>query len=422
MSTRLEAWLEGQHAGQFVFDNDDTVRFDYDEHAPQTPISLSLPRDGSATKRAAANFLDNLLPDHAATRARMAHTYGATSTSTADLLAKAGGDVAGGLLILPEGETAPTGPVSLNPALDRDIADRINSIKLDPDAWAPRDLPARFSLAGTQGKFAIVLMDGEWYWSNAGAPSTHIIKPGRPTLRNVEAAEAAALTLASNAGVPAAAARVLCVEDQSAFIIERFDREPRSHLLSRRLLAEDLAQALGVGPDSKYDVSARQVTQLLGTVDADGEIVRGFLRQLVFNIVVGNADAHSKNYSILLRQDGVRLAPLYDVVPVGLYSEFNQQLAMRIAGAHYPQAATAPHWRKLARSIGFDEDEMTSIVNEVAENVAELNDAAWDTLDHDQATLLRQIVARNADTMLAKPTTHPGSGTNGGSPGATAGP
>lgn len=263
MTTRLEAWLEDRHAGRFVFADDGSVHFEYDPDAPDTPVSLSLPRDGRAAPRAAASFLENLLPDHEGTRARMALAYEARSSRTPDILAKAGGDVAGGLVILPEGEGPPSSPAILSPALDRDVADRINSIKIDPDAWAPRGVAARFSLAGTQGKFALARVQDDWYWSNATVPSTHIVKPGRRDLRNIERAEAAALSLAHRAGLPAPVATVLQVHEQTAFVVERFDRETGEGALAKRLHAEDFAQALGLGPAAKYDVTAKQAAALL---------------------------------------------------------------------------------------------------------------------------------------------------------------
>lgn len=290
MTCSLDAWLEDRLVGTFVSTPDGTVTFTYAADAPPTPISLSLPRDGRATRRAAANFLSNLVPDEERARIRLASAYGAVSTSTFDLLAKAGGDIAGGLVLLPEGESPTRRSPALTPALDRDIADRIAGIKRDPDAWAPIGLPARFSLAGTQGKFALARVADEWYWSNESVPSSHIVKPGRPGLRNLEAAEAAALALARRAGVPAARATVLAVLDQTAFITERFDRVPDG-LFARRLHAEDLAQALGVAPVDKYHPTAKQILTLLGRADGSGSLTRGFLAQLAFNTVVGNADA-----------------------------------------------------------------------------------------------------------------------------------
>jgi serine/threonine-protein kinase HipA len=348
--------------------------------------------------------LDNLVPDRENTKRRMAEVYGADGTSTFELLQKAGGDVAGGLVLLPEGETPSAGFARLNPALDRDVADRINSIKLDPDAWAPRDVPARFSLAGTQGKFALARIDADWYWSNESVPSTHILKPGKREHRGLERAEAAAMTLATDVGVPAPRAAVLHLYDQSAFIVERFDRAMTStSLVAQRLHAEDLAQSIGLSPGEKYGVTAEQIVGKLSEVDNNGELARSFVQQLAFNTLVGNADAHAKNYSVLLRPDGVGLAPIYDVVPIGLYPTFEQELAMRISGARYPQAVSRDHWRKFARRVEMDPDDVVSIVSGVATGMAELNDTAWAQLDEDHVEVMRTTVGRNTAVALTEP-------------------
>lgn len=197
------------------------------------------------------------MPETRGTRARLASAYGAASTDTVDLLEAAGGDVAGGLLLLPEGRSPTATTPQWHPALERDIAARIRAIKEEPDDWAGPG-PQRFSLAGTQGKFALSLSDGDWYWPNATIPSTHILKPARPDLRGLEAAEADALRLADRVGVPAPKAEVATFEDQTVLLVERFDR---LHLpgesRARRIHTEDLAQAMGLSPTQKYAVTAR---------------------------------------------------------------------------------------------------------------------------------------------------------------------
>lgn len=398
MTRRLDAWLEGHHIGQFV-EEDRLVRFVYDGDAPEFPISLSLPRDGAAARNAAGRFLENLLPDSPRTRLRLAAGYGAAGADPFDLLAKAGGDVAGGLVLLPEGEPFPAVPAVLNPALDRDIADRINSLKADPDSWVPREAPARFSLAGTQGKFALAEVDGQWYWSNSSVPSTHIVKPGRADLPGVEEAEAAALALGRASGLEASIATVFEIADQRALMVERFDRE-RASPFATRLHAEDLAQARGIGPELKYQVTAKDVIRTLRPVDPDGTLTRDFLAQLIFNTLLGNADAHAKNYSVLLRPSGVALAPLYDALPVSLYPQFDQSLAMRIAGARRAPAVTLDHWRKLARSADMDAGELTELVTRTATRMREHNDAAWDSLGPERGRRTRDTIARNLERTL----------------------
>ena len=399
MSKRIEAWLESRHVGQFVFDEGDVV-FVYDKDAPPTPISLSLPRDRPAARKAARNFLENLLPEHEQTRAQMASVHGAKSAGGFDLLSAAGGDLAGGLVLLPEGQTLPGRLAELSPALGRDIADRISAIKRNSSDTTPRDVASRFSLAGAQGKFALAWVDGDWYWSNETVPSTHIVKPGNPKYRSIESAEVAAIDLAYNSGIRAPESEVMSFGDQTAYVVTRFDRTEEPGQLAQRLHAEDLAQSLGLPPEKKYDVSAGKVISLLKPIDPLGKLRRVFLSQLILNVLVGNADAHAKNYSLLLRPDDISFAPIYDVVPLFLYPEVEQELAMKIGGARRSQEVTPAHWRILAQRIGFDVDELLARVREIAEDVGEKNDTVWGALDADQQVQAKEFVARNVERAI----------------------
>ena len=123
MTEILEAWLEGQYAGRFTFTTNQPTKFRYGEDAPETPISLSLPRDGCSSRLSAQRFLANLLPDAAHTRARMARAHGIETPSTYALLAKAGEDLADGLVLVPESVVPHVVPHAgvprLHPALSR---------------------------------------------------------------------------------------------------------------------------------------------------------------------------------------------------------------------------------------------------------------------------------------------------------------
>ena len=397
---RLEAWLENQHAGTFIEDNG-RLQFAYDDDAA-TPISLSLPREGRTAKLAATRFLENLLPDNPRARRWMADVYGVGSLDTIDLLMAAGGDVAGGLVLLPEGqEPAPEVP-ELNPALERDIAARIRALKDNSDAWTVQGAVERFSLAGTQGKFTLAKVETDWYWSNATVPSTHIVKPARTDLPGLEEVEAATLALADRVGVPAPTAEILTASGQTAYLVERFDRVSSDRSpLARRVHTEDLAQALGLAPGSKYDPTAIQIVDLLKAHDTDERTLQeAFLRQLVFNTLIGNADAHVKNYSLVLRPERIEFAPLYDAVPVSLYPQYDQQLAMRISGARYSRAVTAAHWRKFSHSAGVDAEWMMQIVTDVAERLREQSTTAWNTVPASQAERLRTEIDRTTTLSL----------------------
>lgn len=397
---RLEAWLEDRHAGAFI-DDGGKIEFVYDENT-SAPISLSLPREGRATKSAAGRFLENLLPENPRARRWMAEAYRVDSLDTIDMLTVAGGDVAGGHVLLPANQEPTTELPELNPALERDIAARIRAVKDNSDAWTVQGAVERFSLAGTQGKFALAKVDGDWYWSNATVPSTHIVKPARTDLPGLEAVEATTLSLAVRTGVPAPPAEILTASDQTAYIVERFDRASSDRTpLAHRVHTEDLAQSLRLTPDTKYDPTTHQIIDLLKVHDTAAHTLQeAFLRQLAFNTLIGNADAHAKNYSLILRPEQVEFAPLYDAVPVSLYPQYDQQLAMRIAGVRYSQAVTAAHWRKFSRTAGLDTEWAMQTVADVAERMRRELATAWDALPEAQADRLRTEMDRTTEASL----------------------
>lgn len=395
--TALHAWLEGTYYGRFEGRDDGAgVTFTYVADAPDTPISLSLPRDGSATRNAAKNYLDNLLPDRPEVRQRMANHYGAADTTTFELLAVAGGDIAGGMVLLPDGVDPYQDVRTLDPALDRDVAERIAALKRDPDAWIPTGRQARFSLAGSQGKFALAKLDGDWYWSNRTLPSTHILKPAPPRLPGLEALEVDALTFAGSLGLPASRAALLYAEDQTSFLVERFDRRLTSDG-PVRLHAEDFAQAAGIPTDRKYDQTAKRVIDVLRRVDRDDQLVYEWLRQLIFNTLIGNADAHAKNYTLLIRPGVVELSPLYDTVPVMMYASYSHQLAMDIAGARTSRAASLDHWRKLARTSRLDEDRVSAELTAIGDRMMDRMNDGWATVDGALRPRLVEQISRNIE-------------------------
>lgn len=65
---------------------------------------------------------------------------------------------------------------------------------------------------------------------------------------------------------------------------------------------------------------------------------------VVFNVLIGNGDAHGKNFSLLREQGSVRLAPLYDLISTQAYPGLAREMAMRIGGERDPQRLNAKNW------------------------------------------------------------------------------
>ena len=364
----LECWLHGDHVGRFERQTGRAARLVYDADATRV-VSLSLPIDAPAPDGAAEHYLRGLLPEDPVALRDMMRASGATSTDTFELLRQVGGDVAGAVQLTAPGSEPRSDP-DHEPliATTADIGARIAGIKARPTASAfAGDWPLRFSLAGVQAKFALARIGGNWYRPDAQTPSTHIVKPGAARNKHIEAFEARTMDLVRRAGFAVPRARVAHFDDQSAYVVERFDRELMPSGFSRRLHVEDLQQALGRDPEGKYLTSPADAIALLRRHDS--ELAYCFVEQLAINTAIGNADAHAKNYSIMLEHEP-RLSPLYDLVPLGAYPQYSQLLTMPIGSRRHTGNITLKDWNALAVDCDLEPDHVVNIVSDVNQRLS----------------------------------------------------
>ncbi|WP_029069527.1 HipA domain-containing protein [Jonesia quinghaiensis] len=356
----LHAYLEGEHVGEFVREGQ-SITFHYDDSSEAlTPISLSLPRNAEHAADAAINYLDNLLPDRVEVRARWARQRDLPDTNPFTLLAAYGEDVAGAITLSLDSELPSREPLPVIEASSEDIAVRIATLARENTSWVDPRVRPRMSLAGAQAKFTLANVGSKWFWPTFELPSTHILKPPSIELRKVEQFEALTLQFAKNLGLAVAQADVLEFESEPTFVTRRWDRSG-----DLRLHAEDLNQSLGNPTFSKYEVSAVQVARLLNQYDQ----AERFVEQFAFNIAIGNADAHAKNYSVLLVNKQVRLAPLYDSLPTFLYPKYDATLAMPVDGAKHPADVKDIRWDAFALNAGLDREATRATAHHVMDSV-----------------------------------------------------
>ena len=135
------------------------------------------------------------------------------------------------------------------------------------------------------------------------------------------------------------------VLNETALIVTRFDRKPDGS----KLRLEDFAQILnkpgGSNSAGKYNASYEDVAAVIKQHSVRSEIdLARFFRRLVVFVLVGNCDAHLKNFSLLETEDGLRLSPAYDIVNTALYDGFDQNLALSIDGRR-------PHLDQVSRDV-----------------------------------------------------------------------
>lgn len=353
------------------------MRFDYDEgyrkRQGAVPLSLSMPTQiRSHTDRIVSAWLWGLLPDNDAVLGRWARQFHASASSPFSLLATPiGEDCAGAVRFLTaervEDHLRHSGDVTW--LTESEVAQRLRDLKADSTAWLGRSFTGQFSLAGAQAKTALLFEDGRWGVPSGAIPTSHILKPAVVGLDDHDLNEHLCLDAARRAGLLVARTRIARFEDESAIVVDRYDRVlVDGHIV--RVHQEDLCQALGIPPSRKYQNEGgpgpKEIVELFRRAmpprDADDAVWR-FIDALAWNWLIGGTDAHAKNYSLLLASSDVRLAPLYDVasaLPYGMH-EKKLRFAMKLGG-HYDVFTYRDPWPRTAKELGVDAAVLTERV------------------------------------------------------------
>ena len=280
------------------------------------------------------------------------------------MLLHIGRDVAGAAVIVPAG-APPEDERSVAEALTVDGV--IGLIEQLPDR--PRGIDAsggiRLSLAGQQDKLVLVKSSAGWAQPLFGFPSTTILKPEPAKFPGLATNELFGLTLAAEVGLQSANARIEHFGPHTLLAVDRFDRE---HLDSSRVVRihqEDVLTAAGYDPLHKYEYddeygrrgpTLRTIADLIITHLGIAQLGR-LLDIVVFNLALGNADAHARNLSLLLAPDGsVAIAPLYDLVCTLLYPNTSTALSQRIADQSDLQAVSFENVVEEATGWGLRQD------------------------------------------------------------------
>lgn len=358
MSRTLHVYIRALKAGELVQHDDGSLAFTYapDYLASQNAlaVSVSMPlREAPYPDRIAQAYFSGLLPDEGARR-RLAQLLGISESNTFGLLEIIGGECAGALTLLPAGQPMPTvAEHPPEPLSEKRLAQTLDLLRTRP---LLAGLPGvRLSLAGAQNKIAVCISDGQVALATDGQPTTHILKPRIEGLAGTVENEIFCMRLAKKMGLQAP--EVMKGNSGNAgkndyYLVERYDRVTDSTGLIHRLHQEDFCQALSIAPQFKYeDEGGPGVTQSLQLIRSHTRTPAAenltFLRMLIFHFLIGNADAHAKNYALLYRDQTPDLAPIYDALCTAVYPSLSKRLAMRIGARNLPDTIGLDHWLTL---------------------------------------------------------------------------
>lgn len=393
----LNVLMNNRLVGQLIKASSGMISFSYApdwlgwQHA--MPISLSLPlQEKRYTGVPVSAVFDNLLPDAASIRQRVAEKVGAAGTDSYSLLSSIGRDCVGALQFLPEGEQPdiPQG-VDGDKLNEHDIAELLDSLQHTPLGMDDTD-DFRLSIAGAQEKTALLLHQGQWLKPHGTTPTTHIFKPpigpvrfasGTVDLSHSVENEFYCMTLLRLFGLDTANVSIQQFADRKTLVIERFDRHWTDDGRLLRLPQEDFCQAMGIPPTQKYQHEGGpgfvDIMKLLQGSDNYRDDQLAFLKSQLLFWLMGATDGHGKNFSLHLLPGGrYRLTPFYDVLTVqpALQAKQIQHKNFRLAMAvgnnnHYKiQYIRGEHFIENCSAAGLPKKQAQSAIHDIRDQAA----------------------------------------------------
>lgn len=364
MTASLNVWWDTRRVGVLSIDGHGDTEFTYAQSWRDAPgaraISVSLPlRAETFSRRQCRPFFEGLLPEESQ-RIAVAAALGVSQQNEFRLLEAIGGEVAGALSLWPEDVTPPetTWNSPAEKLSDQAVVALLDRLPARPLLAGERGL--RLSLAGAQAKVPLIATSDGLALPRPGEPTTHILKPPIARLSGTTENEAFAMRLAQKIGLDVAEVEIRTVSGRSFLLIKRYDRTADADGQMRRLHQEDFCQAIGYTSAQKYAADGGPVFHdcfalLRRVVTRPAVEVLKMMDAALFNLIIGNADAHGKNYSLLYQADAIVMAPLYDLLSTVAYPDLSPSLAMKIAKRPRLEDLSPRDWAKFAEETGLTE-------------------------------------------------------------------
>lgn len=412
MTRVLDVYFRDTKAGVLGRLDDGLLTFAYDGayllDQRSRAISFSMPlQEKPFGDQVVRPFFSGLLPDEGA-RQRLAGALGLSAGNAFGLLEIIGGECAGALSLYPAG-TAPEPPgQSQAEILTSERLDEILS-RLRTRLLLGGDEGIRLSLAGAQDKLAVIVDGDSIALARDGRPTTHILKPVIQALEGTVENEYFCMRLAARLKLPVPHVEIRLDGATAFLLVERYDRTKAADGIIERLHQEDFCQALSVPPELKYEAEGGPGTErALGLIDRACARPAAdrlqFIRMLIFHYLVGNADAHGKNYALLYGSDEPDLAPIYDVVCTAVYPRLSKRLAMKIGGRDVPDTIQMKHWTTLVPETKSSQRILVRDLAQMAERILSEADAlvaelADEGIRHPILSAIRKVISSRAGLL-----------------------
>jgi len=407
----LIVYLNAERVGTLEQDDSGLMQFSYNqawlEKPGAMPLSRSLPLQSEVfSGKKARPFFAGILPEERP-REKIAEILGISDTNDFAMLERIGGECAGAVSLLSEG-VAPTDPKNARhrELTEPELLQLIAELPNRPLMVGTNGL--RLSLAGAQDKMPVIVHNNRICLPLDSTPSTHILKPEPDRFPGLAANEIFCMTLAQAVGLNTPNTEYRLIGKKSCILVQRYDRATDEDGSTTRLHQEDFCQALGFPPERKYQSEGGPTLSDCISLLRDWSTtpvldIPSFINGLIFNVLIGNADAHGKNYSLLYSGGERRLSPYYDLVSTLAWPGLSKNLAMKIGGCESVNAFTIGDWKKMAKKAGLGWPMIRERMAESCHSVLnELGEVQIQTREYSDSmvTLLHETIGGRVARML----------------------
>ena len=384
MSRKLNVYLYGYKVGVLFEDQLGHLLFQYEADA-RFSLSVRMPVRLEIYDRLYAEpFFDNLIPEGEALEI-VAQKFHVSENNVFSILDKIGGDCAGAVSLY-EGDFPGSKDNSLLEFSEEEFIHTIDELPNNPLLTGLKNAP-RLSLAGAQSKFAVCKIDGKYYRSDDKHPTTHIIKIASKHYPNLLENELFCMQLAQKVlGTISVGLRE--IRDRKYLEIERYDRQIKDENIFR-IHQEDFCQVMGVLARRKYQQDGgpkirdcyNAIIEYSTRAAADAT---KFMEQIVFNYLIGNTDAHAKNFSILYKNDDILLSPAYDLLSTEIYPEkdISREIAMTINGKGKYDAIGKKDFLALYEQLGLNSINTLRLIKNRFANIVKIAESIRNELNN----------------------------------------
>lgn len=409
MSNFLNVFLSDKHIGILEKDGYGGVNFQYSDNADRI-LSLSLPiQKEPFENKQCKGFFNGLLPESEHIRIAIGKKYGINPKNDFSILQAIGYDCAGAVSFF-DGDDEQTPlkhlqefyEIEYSLFSEDELEKFIKELPQKPLATGIEDM--RLSLAGAQDKTSVIVVGGQIGYPKNNVPTSHIIKPAINGYDETIENEFICIKSAEKLGIKVPDVKICHANKTKYFLIQRYDRELIANKI-KRIHQEDFCQASNIPSVYKYQseggVDFKRCFEILRVTSQPAVAINQFIQLMIFNYLIGNNDAHGKNFSILHYDNGeIKFAPAYDILCSQVYPELSNKMAMKIGGHYNHDEILLRHFEKFANENNISFTQLKKVIKNQCEILPDIVDNVINSFENKIGKDILSVAQKNCTRLL----------------------